>query len=278
MTLRHVYPINISDLKPTPPATGEPIFETVDPTTLFVDPSYQRDIGERGIRQIRKMIEHWDWSKFRAPVCAYAESEDGSTALKVIDGQHTCIAAASHPSIHRIPVQIVEAPDQTAQASAFIGQNVDRLGVTKLQLHQAALTAGEEHALDIQHVCDRAGIKVLLTTPHRYEPGDTVAITAISALVRKHTAMKARQILEVLAKANLAPIKDAHIKAVELLMTDEEYCEAFEPEDLKKEIEAAGATAEHEAKIFSVAHKVPVWKALAITWFKKTRKKRRASV
>jgi hypothetical protein len=277
MTLRHIYAINISDLTPTEPTTGEPIFETVDPTTLFVDPDYQRDIGERGIRQIRNMIDNWRWDKFRAPVCAFEKDDDGVEVLKIIDGQHTCIAAASHPNIHRIPVQIVEAPDKQSQAAAFIGQNVDRLGVTKLQMHQAALTAGKEHALDIQHVCDRAGVKILLTTPHRYEAGDTVAITAISALVKKHTAMKARQILEVLAKANLAPVKDAHIKAAELLLTDPEYCEAFDPEDLTKEIEAAGGTAEHEAKLFSVAHKVPVWKALAIQWFKKTRKKRRAA-
>lgn len=210
-------------------------------------------------------------------LCAFETDDDGKEVLKIVDGQHTCIAAASHPNIHRVPVQIVEAPDQTSQASAFIGQNVDRLGVTKLQMHQAALTAGKEHALDIQHVCDRAGIKVLLTTPHRYDAGDTVAITAISALVKKHTAMKARQILEVLAKANLAPVKDAHIKAAELLLTDPEYCEAFDPEDLTKEIETAGATAEHEAKVFAITHKVQFWKALASVWFKKTRKKRRAA-
>jgi hypothetical protein len=149
--------------------------------------------------------------------------------------------------------------------------------VTKLQLHQAALTAGDEHAQDVQNVCDRGGVKILLTTPHRYEAGDTVAITAISALAKKHSVMKARQILEVVAKAGLAPIKDAHMKAAELLMVDPEFCDQFEPEDLTREIETAGATAEHGAKIFSVAHKVPVWRALAVTWFKKTRKKRRAA-
>jgi hypothetical protein len=45
--------------------------------------------------------------------------------------------------------------------------------VTKLQLHQVALTAGDEHAQDVQNVCDRGGVKILLTTPHRYEAGDT---------------------------------------------------------------------------------------------------------
>jgi hypothetical protein len=277
MTLRHIYPISIGDLTPNVPPTGEPIFETVDPTTLFVDPEYQRDIGERGIRQIRKMIEAWDWSKFRAPVCAFQNVDGLGEVLKVIDGQHTAIAASSHPHVHRIPVQIVDAPDQQTQASAFIGQNVDRLGVTKLQLHQAALTAGDEHALDVQNVCDRAGVKMLLTTPHRYEAGDTVAIGAISGLVKKHSVLKARQILEVLAKAGLAPVKDAHIKAVELLLVDPEFRDQFEPDDLTREIETAGMSAENEAKVFAATHKVPFWKALASVWFKKTRKKRRVA-
>lgn len=277
MTLRHIYPINIADLKPTAPSTGEPIFESVDPTTLFVDSQYQRDIGERGLRQIRKMVEGWNWSKFRAPVCAFEKDEDGNEVLKVIDGQHTCIAAASHPRITRIPVQIVEAPDQQTQASAFIGQNIDRLGVTKLQLHQAALTAGDEHARDVQNVCDRAGVKILLTTPYRYEAGDTVAISAISALVKRHSVMKARQILEVLATAHLAPISTPQIKAAELLMTDPEFCDAFEPEDLTREIETAGASAENEAKVFAATHKLPQWRALASVWFKNTRKKRKVA-
>lgn len=110
-----------------------------------------------------------------------------------------------------------------------------------------ALTAGDEHAQDVQNVCDPGGVKVLLTTPHRYEAGDSVAITAISALAKKHSVMKARQILEVVAKAGLAPIKDAHMKAAELLMVDPEFCDQFEPEDhqapLSREIQPAESLA-----------------------------------
>lgn len=106
---------------------------------------------------------------------------------------------------------------------------------------------------------------------------ETISISAIKALVDKRGVMKARMVLEVLAKANLAPISADHIKAAEYLMTEPEFCEAFEPEDLTREIETAGKTAEHEAKVFSVAQKLPVWRALAVQWFKKVRKKRRAA-
>ena len=81
-------------------------------------------------------------------------------------------------------------------------------------------------------------------------------------------------VLEVLANADLAPITANHIRAADLLMTDAEYADSFDPTDLTREIETSGKSADHEAKVFSVAHNVPVWKALAITWFKKTKKRR----
>ncbi len=276
--LRAIEPISIIDLDTAEPDTGEPICERVDPKTLFVDPAYQRSVGERGLRQIRRIVEAFDWTKYKPPICAYAD-HDGKTVLKVIDGQHTAIAAASHPHIDMIPVMIVEAADTTVQAAAFVGQNTQRLGVTPLQVFFAEVTAGDADALDVLKTCERAGVTIMRTPPSRsdFKPGETISISAIKALVDKRGVMKARMVLEVLAKANLAPIAADHIKAAEYLMTEPEYCDQFEPEDLTREIETTGKAAEHEAKVFSVAQKVPVWRALAVQWFRKTRKKRKAA-
>ncbi|WP_139973695.1 DUF6551 family protein [Ochrobactrum sp. CGA5] len=276
-TLRPIYAFSLSGIEPNTPPTGQPIFENVDPSSLFVDGAYQRDVGERGVRQIRRMIEHWDWSKYQPPVCTYAENDEGKTILKILDGQHTAIAAASHPRIDTIPVMIVEASGLEAQAKAFIGQNTDRLQVTKLQLHQAALIAGDEDALDIQKVCDRAGVRLLLANNGKYEAGDTVAISAVSAVVKKYTAINARKILEVLAKAELAPISTPHIRAAEHLMTAPDYADSFEPEDLTAAIVALGPKADAEAKLLAISHKIPHWKALAVTWFKNTKKRRKVA-
>lgn len=276
--LRPIEPINISDLDTAAPETGEPICERVDPKTLMVDPAYQRSIGERGLRQIRRIVEAWDWTKYKPPICAYAE-HDGQTVLKVLDGQHTATAAASHPNIGMIPVMIVEAADVPAQAAAFVGQNTQRLGVTPLQVFFAEVTAGDPDALDVMNTCARAGVTVLRTPPSRseFKPRETVSITAIKALVDKRGVMKARLILTVLAEANLAPITADHIKAAEFLMTEPDYCDQFEAADLVREIVTAGKAAEHDAKVFSVAQKVPVWRALAVQWFRKTRKKRKVA-
>ena len=275
--LRPIYAISLMGLSPNTPNNGQPIFESVNPASLYVDGAYQREVGERGVRQIRRMIESWDWSKYQPPVCTYAEDGTGRTILKVLDGQHTAIAAASHARIVTIPVMIVEAGDLEAQAKAFIGQNTDRLQVTKLQLHQAAMIAGDEDALTIQQVCDRAGVRMLLANNGKYESGDTVAISAVSAVVRKYTAMNARKILEVLAKAELAPISTPQIRAVEYLMTAPDYADSFEPEDLTAAIVSLGQKADAEAKLLAISHKIPVWKALAVTWFKGTKKRRKAA-
>ncbi len=274
MTLRPIEPVNISDLMPAAPTTGQPIFEYVDPRSLYVDATYQRDVSERGLRQIRKMIEAWDWRRFSPPTVVYGEDADGKTVLIVIDGQHRSIAAASNPNVSTIPVMVVEAKETAEQAKAFVGTNVDRLAVTNLALHRAALAAGDEEALAIQRVVDKADVRLMASANVKYETGDCTAIVAVASLVKKHGESKAFDILCVLANADLAPIATAHVKAAELLMTGQEYRDQFEPEDLTATIVATKATIDGEAKLFAAEFKKPLWRAMAALWFRKVRKRR----
>jgi hypothetical protein len=273
MTLRPIEPVNIADLAPAVPTTGQPIFEYVDPRSLYVDATYQRDVSERGLRQIRKMVEAWDWRRFSPPTVVYGEDADGKTVLIVIDGQHRSIAAASHPGIDAIPVMIVEAKETAEQAKAFVGTNVDRLAVTNLALLRAALAAGDEEALAIQRVVDKADVRLMASANVKYETGDCTAIVAVSGLVKRHGEQKAVEILHILAEANLIPIATPHVKAVEMLMTKDEYCDAFEPVDL---IAAMLSTLSigGDAKLFAAEHKVPLWRAMAALWFRKVKKRR----
>ncbi|AFL51396.1 hypothetical protein [Sinorhizobium fredii] len=61
-------------------------------------------------------------------------------------------------------------------------------------------------------------------------------------------------------------------------MTDPEYAEKFNPEDLTEAIVDLLHTAEEEAKLLAVTHKIAIWKALAITWFRKCKKRRQIPV
>ena len=275
--VRAITPVSISGLVPGVPPTGMPIFEFIKPTDLFVDPAYQRSIGERGLSQIRRIIEGFDWAKFKPPICAYAEHE-GATVLKVLDGQHTAIAAASNPNIPEIPVMIVEAEDTAAQAKAFIGQNTQSLRVTNLQLHQAAIAAADEDALTLELTCTASNVK-LLRNPNSYT-GDgsrqTIAVKQIEALIARRGRVVARQVLETIANAERGPITASQIKAVELLLTDSEYSEHITPDDLTSAIIDLLYTAEEEAKLFAATHKVLLWRALAIIWYRKCKKRRGA--
>jgi hypothetical protein len=273
--LNRITAVSIDDLTPQKPATGEPICERVDPTTLYVDHEYQRTVGEKGYRQIRRIIQGFCWTKFKPPICAYAEHE-GRTILKVLDGQHTAIAAASNPHVDLIPVMIVEAPDTQAQAAAFVGQNTQRLGVTNLQLHHSAVLAGDPESVDVERTCIRAGVKVLRCLPGsgRYQPGDTIAIAAIKGLVARREPLGARVILEVLAKAHLAPITALHIKAAEYVMTDSEMSIKLDPDELSKTIGDLYLSAEDEAKLVAKTLRTSEWKALGSIWYRKTKKKR----
>ncbi|WP_442580739.1 hypothetical protein ACSBOB_01680 [Mesorhizobium sp. ASY16-5R] len=276
--IRRIEPVSISGLKPHKPTTGVPIVEYINPRSLYVDPAYQRSIGERGLRQIRNIVEAFDWSKFKLPTCAYGTNFAGETILFVLDGQHTAIGCASHPDIDVIPVAIVEAPMTVeAQADAFIGINRDRLNVTPLQLHVAAVAAGKDDAVAIERACQRAGVELLRGTPGsgRFKERQTIAITAIGQLIGRRGEDGAVEVLALLRMTGLAPIAAHHIKAVDMLLYDKEFSDQIAPDDLVDAIDdGIEAVIEDEARLSAKTHRVPFWKALGSAWFRKCRKRR----
>lgn len=269
-TLRPVVAIGLTGLAPTKPSTTGPIFEWVDPASLLINCAYQRDLSERSQKLIRRIIDGWDWTKFKPPVCSL-----GDGGLEIIDGQHTAIAAASHPDISEIPVMIVETATMGDRAQAFIGQNLDRVGITKMQLHHAAVAAGDEDALTIEQVCQRAGVRLHMARPKEWQAGDTMAVGAIGGLIDRRHAQGARRVLELLVRADEVPITQAAIKAVEMIMFEPEYVEA-DLDHLPEAILMHGDAAA-EASTYSLSHRLPLWKALGIVWFRRCRKKRKAA-
>lgn len=281
--LRPVAPIAVDGLALGAILTGPPICEDVDPRSLLVDASYQRDLSDKSIKLIQKIASEWDWRRFKPPVCAFADG-----GLQIIDGQHTAIGAASRPDITSIPVMVVEAPELQARALAFIGHNRDRLQVTPMQMHHAAVAAGDDVAVTIEQVCERAGVTLVRSAfgGYRYKVGETVAISAIRGLIDRKGAQFARRTLQALVQADLAPIAANEIKAAEFLFTDPDHADQLEPlgdgegtggGDLAAAIKSLGGGADREAKLFAAAQRVPMWRAMAVIWFRKTRKRRKPS-
>jgi hypothetical protein len=159
------------------------------------------------------------------------------------------------------------SPWGEAQAKSFLGHNLVRVGVTKLQMFHAACAAGDPDALTAKQVCERAGVKILLTQPVGFKSRETMAINAIVALAKKHGAMVARQILEAIADAGVEPILARHIRAAELLMRDGAYAkDRMSYTDLTATIARHKRVEEFEAKTLAAATRDPLYAALALFW------------
>lgn len=264
MTLRAVSPLGELSMRGIKPGVIEmerPRFVDVAPTDLRIDAAYQRDISARSVKLIREMVATWDWRNYSPPVVTKAPNG----RYVVIDGQHTAIAAATHPKIKLIPVMVVEADTIADQAKAFIGQNTNRVGMTHLQLFKAAVVAGDEDAVTVQQVCDRARVEICLNPFVNPKPRRTMATSAIKALARKRGAMVARQILEAVADSDLTPIGAIHLRAAEILVRDLE--EALTLPELTAAIRARPILdVEHEARRLAKDQAIPVYQALARFW------------
>lgn len=248
-----------------------PDIDWLDPELLDVDEAYQRRADQA---RIDKMVEWFDWRSFGALVVA---PRDGGR-YAVVDGQHRALAAKAHPMVRLVPCVIIRAAGTPEEASAFIGLNKDRRAISALDGFWASIAAGEHDAVRIKEMAGRAGIEILRHPASRaeYGPAQTVAAGAIGALLAKHGDRKTLAILEQLAKGRLAPVTSQHLRAAELLLSDAEF-EEIDPETLWLAIDGSRATIDADAREFAATHRVPVWRAIASTWFRKARKRRRAA-
>ncbi|MHA6641329.1 hypothetical protein [Mesorhizobium sp. A623] len=247
-----------------------PTLDWIDVSLLDVDPLYQRPEDEK---RVAKIAGSFRWDRFGALVVA--PKLDGR--FSIIDGQHRARAAQAHPTVTVVPAIIITVKDIAAEADAFVGINAERKNTSGLELFFAQLASGDDDALTLHQVCERAGVRVPKYSTGSFRPGDCVAVGAIKAVIGRRGAMRARQYLEILAKADLAPIKGEHLKAVECLMSDLEFAGTIEGEDLTATILAMGSAAEAEAKRFGATHGVPTWRGLASTWFQRCRKRRKVA-
>lgn len=271
-TLCAVSPIKFSTgFKPSAVPTDEPLLEWMAPSDLLVERAYQRDLSPKSLALIKRIVEGWDWRRFKPPVVAWTER-----GFEIIDGQHTAFAAVTR-GIARIPVLVVDAAALDDRAAAFVGHNLDRVAITPVQMHRAKLAAGDEDAQTVQQVLDRAGAILVVSYygGREWKPGETVAVSTIDQLAKRRGAMKARQVVEVLVKAEAAPITAAGLKAVDMLMHRPDFAD-IDLEHLPSTIANLGDI-EDEAKLDAKTHCIPAWQALGRIWFRKCRKIRRAA-
>lgn len=264
MGLRSIAALSLPDITPAVIGGSMPRIIMADPRLMLVDEKYQRGLSERSLKLIRKIVGQWNWASFKPPVVTEVDGQ-----LHVIDGQHTAIGAVTHGGIAEIPVLLVDALSAPERAASFAAHNRDRIAVTSTQLHAAMVEAGDEDAMTIAQVCERAGVEVLKHPPSfaRFEPGQTMAVACIRALVNRRHAMGARRVLEICAKARLAPVSAQMIRAVEHLLFAEEYRDEIKPEVIETALAIGFADIVKEASRFSAERNVLLWRATASVIF-----------
>lgn len=195
-----------------------PVIRMAAPTDLKVEASYQRDLSGKSVKLIRKIVAEWSWAKFKPPICA--ETLDG---LFVIDGQHTAIAAASHPEIKEIPVLVVPADQVEQRASAFVAHNRDRLTMTPAQIFYGEVIAGDATAKAILDIVTKAGCSIprLPVSNQNAQPGQISALGEVQTIFKVHGAGILERVLRVGAKA--CPLSKTLLRALRTVLTDEAH-------------------------------------------------------
>lgn len=272
--LRPIKPLKITDLLPAPVGkkSDRPTFRWANPGDLFIEERYQRNISENSIKLIRKIYKDFEWARFKPPVCA--EGEGGK--IYIIDGQHTAIAAASHPDINEIPVMIVNAHTIRERAAAFMGHNRDRVAITASQLYYSAVAAGEEVALIVERALKETGATVVRYNPPVYVEGQTMAAGALLRIAEAKGYNGIKRILDIMMEARRAPIIALELGAVHDMLYGKDWQGKFTDFDLATTIRSKSATQWHAHAEATVRKGMPMQmkRALAIAWFKAVPKKK----
>lgn len=217
--LRQIEPLH-EEIKQGKAKFSEPERVLRRPESIMIDPDFQRNLSPRSKRLIKRMIRGWDWALF-VPPAIYADESGVELAY---DGQHTLIAAATRDDIDMLPMDLhKEIPNQEAAANAFVGRNTERLGVTSFQKYKAALVAGQYWAVTIEKASQKLGFRVPFYADQAGKPDQVMAIGTMKELLDLRGEAKFVQVMRVLSGKNIRPIREFHLRAIDILLNDPTY-------------------------------------------------------
>lgn len=202
-----------------------PMLTWINVADLVTDPTYQREIRNRG--NVRRIAREFRWSRFMPIVVAPVEG--GKFA--VIDGQHRSTAAALH-GVKTVPAMVVSGADRAEQAAAFRAINGTVTAVTRQNLHYAGLAAGDAEALAVGRVCTAADVTIQRgnTNTIDQKPGATMSVGTITKCVSRFgepLTITALQCITRTAEGNAGCLTNAMIVSIcEVLAENSEWCEA----------------------------------------------------
>lgn len=158
-----------------------PKLEWLSINKLLIDPSYQREIGRAGRKNIARIAREFDWAKFAPAIVAPA----GGGRYVLVDGQHRTMAAILR-GLERVPCQIIDA-SRAEQAAAFAAINGNITQMSPMQIRAAKIAAGDDVACGLVSICTRAGVTILrypIQTKDQ-KRGDTMAVSMLYRMLGK---------------------------------------------------------------------------------------------
>lgn len=181
-----------------PPKGTLPVLQYCLPGQLRIDPSYQREIDDKGRVLVRKIAASWDWSLCQPLVVASRSDR----SLYVIDGQHRLEAARMRGDIAQLPRLILHPADPAEEAAAFVELNANRRPLTAYALFNGALAAGDELALRLDRLLSEAGLRFSgAADPARLKPGQLNNVGTVRKWHARNGDQRTRTALSCIARA-----------------------------------------------------------------------------
>lgn len=178
----------------------KPRLEFHPPTNLVIDERYQRSVsGAAGKRLIKRIVDDFYWPFFGVVVA----TDNGDGTYCVIDGQHRTEAARQHPDVHSVPVMVIEEMTLAEQAKAFVEINQSRVRLNALQIHRAAVRAGDPIAVEINQITKACGVEIPSNniSSSEIKPGQTLSVKSLVRIHQTFGASILRATLETIMSA-----------------------------------------------------------------------------
>lgn len=172
----------------------QPSLRWIEIVCLVVDPSYQREIGATGRKNIARIAREFDWTRFSTVVVA----PDGPDRFVIVDGQHRTTAAALRGH-KKVPCQIISV-DQRKQAAAFAAINANITEMSPMQVHAAKVAAADVEALRLNKICAAGGVKICRypIPAKKMKVGETLAVTQLAKALQRYGEKPLRMSLQAI--------------------------------------------------------------------------------
>lgn len=159
--------------------------------------NYQRHIKPA---KLKKMIREWEPA--RAGWIIISRRADGT--LYVVDGQHRSTALSTLQGKHGpyIDAIVVEGWSLEQEANYFLTQSAEyRSSILPHDIHNAALYAGDDRAIEIEHIVAAAGFRIGKRNVAPGESGELRTVKAIYDVFDRYGPAVLRDTLVIVAEA-----------------------------------------------------------------------------